>query len=457
LELTDYASSLELYLDTLRKEKARATKAMAALRDTIRCLFDKLPLLLNSAEDPRNTLKSLYTMEELISAVLLMFVSDESPTRNRFNNKRSTEVAKNTFEALGIKIPHLDTAHRVIKLIPEEWFTELRRQIIGRLLQKKIFQKFRYLDKYHVIAIDATGVHSAKVEDGGVTKKKSKNGRESATRNVLEAKLLIGKGIAISIGSEWIRTEDGANKEDCELNAFKRLAANMKKQFPRLQIMIVVDGLYPSEPFFTLIKKYNWEATAVLKDKKLGLLWDSVEAIQEKQANGILPSHGFFDKTVEKGKQVNYDYEWISELSWQGHQLSWCECLVNRKDGMDSRFVYVSSLFLRPSNVAEFVAMGRSRWNIEDSFNRQKNRQKILKHKTARDFETLKKYHLIAQIADMIKQFYEQSADAQTLLERSKDTISSLWRLVNVYLSDSQTVALPPAKKSYKFSQETLS
>jgi len=169
LELIGYENSLDLYFDTLRKEQARAAKAMTALRDTIKSLFDKLPPFLNSAEDPRDPLKSFYSMEELISAVILMFLSDESPTRNRFNNKRSFEVAKNTLEVLGFKIPHLDTAHRVIKLIPEEWFNDLRRQIIGRLLEKKIFQKFRYLDSYHVVAIDATGVHSAKVEDGGVT------------------------------------------------------------------------------------------------------------------------------------------------------------------------------------------------------------------------------------------------------------------------------------------------
>ena len=79
-------------------------------------------------------------MEELIAAVLLMFITDEAPTRNRFNSKRSVETARNTLAALGLKTPHLDTADRVIRLIPEDWFEGLRKDIVCHLLKRKMLR-----------------------------------------------------------------------------------------------------------------------------------------------------------------------------------------------------------------------------------------------------------------------------------------------------------------------------
>ena len=45
------------------------------------------------------------------------------------------------------------------------------------------------------------------------------------------------------------------DKQDCELNAFKRLSVNLKKSFPRLPICIVGDGLYPNKTVFGICKQ----------------------------------------------------------------------------------------------------------------------------------------------------------------------------------------------------------
>lgn len=39
-----------------------------------------------------------------------------------------------------------------------------------------------------------------------------------------------------------------ADKQDCERNAFKRLAKRLKAEFKRLPIMVMLDGLYPNGP-----------------------------------------------------------------------------------------------------------------------------------------------------------------------------------------------------------------
>ena len=94
---------------------------------------------------------------------------------------------------------------------------------------------------------------------------------------VLEAKIILGDGFVVSIASEFIENnaEDAQRqkemneeeiKQDCESKAFKRLAEKLKKVFPRLPICILADGLYTTEPVFSICEKNRWEYIIRLKD-----------------------------------------------------------------------------------------------------------------------------------------------------------------------------------------------
>jgi hypothetical protein len=74
----------------------------------------------------------------------------------------------------------------------------------------------------------------------------SKNGQSTYFHYVLEAKLVTSDGLCLSLASEWIENPDGEfEKQDCERKAFARLAAKLKKHYPRLPVCILADGLYP--------------------------------------------------------------------------------------------------------------------------------------------------------------------------------------------------------------------
>ncbi len=65
---------------------------------------------------------------------------------------------------------------------------------------------------------------------------------------VLEAKLVVGD-IVISIDTEFVENEDeNVEKQDCELRAFYRMAKRIKKEYPKLPIIILGDALYAVEP-----------------------------------------------------------------------------------------------------------------------------------------------------------------------------------------------------------------
>ena len=61
--------------------------------------------------------------------------------------------------------------------------------------------------------------------------------------------------MVIPLLSEFLEYEHGDmenNKQDCEQRAFKRLAERLKTYFPRLPLLLLLDGLYANGPITDL-------------------------------------------------------------------------------------------------------------------------------------------------------------------------------------------------------------
>ncbi len=145
-----------------------------------------------------------------------------------------------------------------------------RHHIIKYLLDKRTLHKFRLQKKYFKIAIDGSGVYTFDKEPyPNCPYMTSKSGKKRWHQNVLEAKLVCSNGFCLSLATEWLKNEDGHRKQDCEQKALKRLLVNLKSDFPRLPICILLDGLFASGPVIEQIKSNGWEYIIVWKDGKL--------------------------------------------------------------------------------------------------------------------------------------------------------------------------------------------
>ena len=108
---------------------------------------------------------------------------------------------------------------------------------------------------------------------------------------VLEANLAFQNGMVIPLLSEILSYTEGdndRNKQDCEQKVFKRLAERLKKSFPRLSIMVLLDGLYPNGPVMELCRQYNWDFMIVLQDDSLPLVWEEIKDLQPLQRESRL-------------------------------------------------------------------------------------------------------------------------------------------------------------------------
>ena len=105
---------------------------------------------------------------------------------------------------------------------------------------------------------------------------------------VLEAKLVTPMDLPFRcLPSSW-KTPVTDSKQDCELKAFYRMAEKIKAHFPRLPIMVTIDGLFACGPVFEVCKKHGWKFMVVLKDGSLPTVNQEFESLSALQPENRL-------------------------------------------------------------------------------------------------------------------------------------------------------------------------
>lgn len=409
---------------------------------TIKGCFPKLREHIGQLADHRK--RRDYEVAELVVGAIAMFLLKET-SRHAFNLDRKGEIFKSNYlKIFKLRLPHMDTAEDYLRKLEPGELEQLKATLVKGLIEQKVLHRFKLLGQYFMVAIDGTGANTYAENDTAQSRphKTSKNGIVTYYHYVVEAKLVTPNKMAISIASEWVTNEsaDGEEpvfeKQDCEQKAFVRLAAKIKKYFPRLPVCILADGLYPNKTFMGICRDNTWEYIVVLKDKSLKTLQEEITDTENKKRRSFEKDH-----LEENGrKHTRRKYEWITEpLAYAGFCLYWLCCTetVTKYDknkkvlsvGDPVRFVTLTSLRVDPCNVRCIAQGGRFRWKIEnEGFKAQKHEGYNLGHKYSRStFGCYQNYYQCLQIAHMINQIAEHG-DIITALKKSKVTVKHLWK-----------------------------
>ena len=404
--------------------------------------FPDLQARLLSLNDPRNG--EQYTIEELIMSAIVLFLLN-CDSRNDFNSKvKNKEFRHNYYRMFRLNPPHIDTVNDLFKAMEPQELEYLRCRLVNALIEKRVFHKLRFWSNYFYVAIDGTGVYNwgdnpPKDILNHAIKKESSSGKISYSSLVLEAVLVCNNGLTIPLMSEWIANEGQEyDKQDCELNAFKRLANRLKEYFPRLNICILADGLYSNVSMMDICREYRWKFITVFRDGNLPSVWQEVESLCKIASASRCCQQQICDST----HCTTYNYRWISDIEYKKHNIRWMECNQEKvhkknKDKEENRFVFLTNLDVNQDNIACIFMAGRARWNIEEHFNTQKNRGGALHHKFNRkSFNAIRNWHSIRQLTCMITQLIKHTSELQQMLkDYSKITWKELWKNLNSYLS----------------------
>lgn len=330
--------------------------------------------------------------------------------------RNGPSVAK--FQALfGVEtFPHGDTLNRLFARLDPKQVQNVVCSFPEMLIRKKVLYPYRLLDTYFIVAVDGTGTLSFTKRHCLHCLTRTHNGKTRYYHNVLEAKLLTPNGLALSLMTEFIENPgENPTKQDCELKAFYRLAERLKSRFPRLPIVLSLDGLFAGGPSFELCNRFGWKFITVLKDNDLPSVNEEFAALAPLQ-----PENRLRWRTGEKG-QIKQTFRWVKNIDYRdtnckAHRLNVLECIETKPDEQaqtsTTKFKWVSNISISKNNVTSLANQGgRIRWKVEnEGFNVQKNGGYELQHAYSSNPTAAKIFYLLLQIAHMFAQLLHKGS-----------------------------------------------
>jgi hypothetical protein len=366
-----------------------------------------------------------YPLDEVLWLGLLMFIF-RYPSVNLFYNdflNKKTSI-KNLESFFGIHFVPTDDAFRyALKKIPLSAINELLRKINHRLERQKILKPFLLMKEKYLVAMDGTGQYSSyKIKSKNSIQKKI-DGEILYQRQVLNAAFIGNNGdLSLCMGFEPISNigKDKYDKNDCEIEAAKRLFKRLKQMYPKRKLCINGDALYSVKPIFLDILKNGWSCIFTAKPDRNKELFRWVDYL--KGDNGKV--HSYTDLSGHR-----HEYMWINAvpLKQEYHEddyfyvnfLEYTEFDETGKKIFHS--TWITDISISYLNIVELARAGRARFTgIENrSFNEQKNNGFGLTHNYGHAENLPDVFYGLIQIAHIISQLFFLWKTGKQLLHES--------------------------------------
>lgn len=341
-----------------------------SLYTAIRNVFEKIKD--NSKRSESNRIKLVDSLMSGLAVFSLKF-----PSLLQFEENKSTQkTKKNLFTLFGIKEAASDTHMR--RQLDEVDILTLRpafKKIFSFLQRGKALEQYQYLEGHYLLSIDGTGQYSSdKTHCAECCEKHHRDGRVEYYHQMLGASLVYpGNPIVIPLAPEPITKQDGANKNDCERNASKRLLENIRREHPHLKVIVLEDGLASNGPHIKLLKSLEMSFILGIKpdDHKFLFEWVNLatcETHEEVDKKGVVHRYRFLNDVPLN--DANFDLKVNFLEYWEIHP-----------NGKTKHFSWVTDFLIEKNIVYKIMLGGRARWKIEnETFNTLKTQGYNFEH-----------------------------------------------------------------------------
>ena len=412
----------------IRAKRALEKNPIEACNEVQKRFYPELFNRFGRIADPRHQSYITYTGKTMLGQMYYKGITGIISMQDMTDKFNKPQVVESMAAYMGVELdeylPHHVTENDYLERLNPNELQDTIQDIVYDLIRRKSFDEAKFMGKWIVI-IDGTQLYSGdrKINDKCLERHYNK-GTEQETVNyhvdVLEAKIYFGSELVCSICSEFIENngEDAekykgmseeAQKQDCEIKGFKRMAEKLRKAFPRLPILLLMDSLYASKPVMDICKENKWDYIIRFKDGSIPYIAKEYEDIPEKERVG--------------------NAEYINEIDYEGHKvnfLKYREETVVDGDITIKTFQWITNIEITQKNALKIAKTGRLRWKIENQgFNRQKNWQGDITHACNWDEWALKNHYLMQQISDFMKQLYEHYILKKLGIIKKQKNISS--------------------------------
>ena len=231
-----------------------------------------------------------------------------------------------------------------------------------------------------------------------------------------------GRPHVIPFCPEPIQKQDGANKNDCERNAAKRLLKDLKREHPHLKLIIVEDGLASNAPHIRLLQELEYKYILGAKPDDHKWLFNWVEAASCNE----------YEYTDDKGCLHQFKYVNDAPLneSSQDVRVNFLEYWETKPHSKTKHFTWVTDILITDDNAMKLMRGGRARWKVEnETINTLKNQGYEFEHNFGHGDKHLS--HVLALLMMLAFMVDELQFIACGLMKLAKETMKGkkrLWR-----------------------------
>ena len=327
--------------------------------------------LIDQIDDPRQPSNGTkFSLRDLMLGAFAVFYIQSPSFLDYQRQVRSRHGHDNAQALFGLEdLPTSNQIKNVLDQIAVSLLFPIFERIYVDLLRRGHLEQYKVLNGQLLVSLDGSEYFSSKqLHCEHCSTKKHRDGSVTYSHSAV-LPVLVAPGIehVISLAPEFIRPQDGADKQDSETAASKRWLKGHAHAFEGAKITVLGDDLYSRQPMVEECLAHQLNFIFVCLPSSHPELYEWVDYLERVGDVEHLETRGWNGRYYDICQYRYYNGVPLREEQ-PAVMVNWCEVLITR--AADGKQMYHNSFIphhqISDQTVAEIVSAGRARWKGEN-------------------------------------------------------------------------------------------
>lgn len=314
-----------------------------------------------------------YQVEDAVMAAFSVFFTQSPSFLDHQRLMKSNKGKDNAESLFSIEtIPSDNQIRNLLDPVPATTIFMAFQKVYQWLDKKGILERFLYLDGEILVALDGTEYFSSKkINCPHCNCRNHRNGTTTYFHGCVTPIIVSpNQKQVINLSPEFIKKQDGHQKQDCENAAVKRWLYNNHQNKYGYPVTLLGDDLYSRQPVCELALKQGYNFIFVCLETSHKTLHEWLEFLERSGEVSTVEK-----KQWDGRKNLIYRYRYASRLPLRDDdssiEVNWCEVTVINEKTQKTIYQnnWITNHKITENNVEEIVKAGRSRWKVENEGN----------------------------------------------------------------------------------------
>ena len=335
-------------------------------------LVEHLRSIAEGLADSRTGENVVYSMADAAMGAFSVFFTQSPSFLDAQRTLQLTKGCNNSQTLFGmVQIPSDNPIRNLLDGVPPSEFFPVFSSIVNGLNACGHLERYRSINGDLLVALDGTQYFSSStIHCAQCSVKQHRNGTTTYSHSAITPVIVApANPRVIPLEPEFIRPQDGHEKQDGENAAAKRWLRQHGQRYSALGVTILGDDLYCKQPLCEALLEQELNFLLVCKPDSHQTLYEWITGLE---ATGGVHT---LQVKYHKGKRTFTDtYRWANHVPLRhgddALKVNWCE-LTTTDDSSNIAYknAFATNHAITANNIAEMVRNARARWKVENENN----------------------------------------------------------------------------------------